>query len=227
MGLDLVRRAEFVPAKREEGSDWPPDAETMVGLKRLENIQMCVTDVLARGVPGDLAETGVWRGGSCIFMRAILRVYQDPIRRVWVCDSFEGLPPPNVKDYPQDEGDILHQWSGFLGVSVEAVQANFAKYGLLDERVRFLKGWFKDSLPTAPIDRLAILRLDGDMYESTMDALRALYPKLSVGGYLLIDDYQPSTQGCIQAVDDYRREMSITETIHRVDYSGVYRQRTR
>jgi len=226
IGLELVRRAEFVAAKREEGSDWPADAETMIGLKRLQNIQDCVTDVLKRGVPGDLAETGVWRGGACIFMRGILRAYGDDERSVWLCDSFQGLPRPNIKDYPQDAGDILYQWGGFLGVSLESVQANFAKYELLDERVRFVKGWFKDSLPSAPIERLAILRIDGDMYESTMDALRSLYPKLSEGGYLLVDDYQPSTKGCIQAVDDFRRTMGITDPIHRVDYSGIYWQRT-
>jgi predicted O-methyltransferase YrrM len=77
----------------------------------------------------------------------------------------------------------------FLAVSREDVERNFAKYGLLDDRVVFLQGWFKDTLPSAPIGKIALLRLDGDMYESTMDALQNLYPKLSPGGYCIIDDF--------------------------------------
>jgi O-methyltransferase len=76
-----------------------------------------------------------------------------------------------------------------LAVSLEQVKANFDRYGLLDDQVRFLKGWFRDTLPVAPIERLAVLRLDGDMYESPMDTLVNLYPKLSEGGYVIVDDY--------------------------------------
>ena len=87
------------------------------------------------------------------------------------------------------------------------MQANFRAYRVLDDKVKFLKGWFKDTLPGAPIRSLAILRLDGDYYESTMDALTNLYDKLSVGGYVIIDDYgEDSWTYCQKAVDDYRRD---------------------
>ena len=185
---------------------------------------MCVTDVLRRGVPGDLIETGVWRGGSVIFMRAILAAYGDAARKVWVADSFEGLPPPDPR-YAADAGDVFHGFE-VLAVSLEQVKANFARYSLLDERVQFLKGWFKDTLATAPIGPLAVARLDGDMYESTMDALRPLYPKLSVGGYLIVDDYG-TVPGCKQAVDEYRKEHGITEPIIDIDGWGVYWRRER
>jgi hypothetical protein len=213
----------FHPALRAEGRDWPPYAHTMVGLKRLDNVQFCVEDVLARGVPGDLMETGVWRGGAVIFMRAILAAHGVTDRRVWAADSFAGLPPPDVAKYPQDAGLTLNEFAQ-LAVGLEQVQNNFRAYGLLDDQVRFLKGWFRDTLPAAPVERLAVLRLDGDLYESTMDGLTHLYPKLVKGGYLIIDDYR-DIPACARAVTDYRRAHGITEEIESIDWSGVYWKR--
>ena len=214
----------FDESLRITGSDWPARAHTMIGLKRLQNLQFCVEDVIQQGVPGDLIETGVWRGGATIFMRAILKAYNVGNRNVWVADSFQGLPKPNPVDYPSDNGDNLHEHKE-LAVSLEEVKSNFAKYDLLDNQVKFLKGWFRETLPVAPIKKLAVIRLDGDMYESTMDGLTHLYPKLSIGGYLIVDDF-----GCIlacrQAVHDYRRAHNMTEEIREIDWTGVYWQRT-
>jgi predicted O-methyltransferase YrrM len=112
-----------------------------------------------------------------------------------------------------------------LAVSIDEVKSNFEKYGLLDEQVNFLPGWFRDTLPNAPFKQLALIRLDGDMYESTMDALTALYPKLSSGGYLIVDDYALS--GCKQAIHDYRSANNISEEIRRIEgYGAVYWQRS-
>jgi O-methyltransferase len=211
------------PEARAAGRDWPTQAETMVGVKRLDNLQMCVTEVLRQSVPGDLIETGVWRGGASIFMRGILKAYGETSRTVWVADSFAGLPPPDTAAHPEDAG--MHFWKfDYLAVPLLEVQANFARYRLLDDQVRFLPGWFKDTLPAAPIERLAVMRLDGDMYESTIDALGALYPKLSPGGYAIIDDYGP-LPACKSAVDDYRRQHAITEPIQDIDGMGVYWQK--
>ena len=174
----------------------------MIGMKRLANVRTCVEDVLAEGVPGDLIETGAWRGGTTIYMRAILKVHGITERVVWVADSFAGLPRPDAIRYPRDEGDRLHTFPQ-LAVTLERVRENFRRDGLLDDQVRFLEGWFRDTLPTAPIETLAILRLDGDLYESTMQALECLYDKLSVGGYVIIDDYG-NVAGCRQAVHDFR-----------------------
>lgn len=214
--LPLNRRA------RELGRDWPLEAETMIGLERLNNIRECVTDVVKRGVPGDLIETGVWRGGATIFMRGVLAAYGDTERTVWVADSFEGLPKPSGK-YAADDGDP-HWTYSVLAVSEEQVRANFERYGLLDDQVRFLKGFFQDTLADAPIEQLAVARLDGDMYESTIVALDALYPKLSIGGYLIVDDYG-AIAACRQAVDDYRRDHVIAEPLVEIDWTGVYWQR--
>ena len=92
----------FDLASRVEGRDWPDQAHTMIGLQRLDNLHFCVEDALARGVPGDLMETGVWRGGAAILMRAILKVNGVTDRLVWAADSFEGLPPPDPAKYPLD-----------------------------------------------------------------------------------------------------------------------------
>ncbi|HEX9396087.1 MAG TPA: TylF/MycF family methyltransferase [Burkholderiales bacterium] len=217
--------AAYDPDLRVEGRDWPSCAHTMVGLKRLENLQFCVEDVIAKDVPGDLIETGVWRGGSVILMRAILKAHGVTDRRVWAADSFEGLPAPDAAKYPLDAKLEFNRFKE-LAVSLEDVQDNFRIYSLLDEQVLFLKGWFRDTLPTAPIERLAVLRLDGDLYESTIDALESLYSKLQPGGYCIIDDYN-DISACRQAVTDYRERHGITEEIVKVDWTAVYWQRLR
>jgi O-methyltransferase len=201
---------------REEGRDVPATAETMIGLKRLDNVQYRVESVLRDEIPGDLIEAGVWRGGATIFMRAVLAAHQNTDRTVWVADSFQGLPAPDVARYPADEGSTLDR----LAVSAEEVRANFKKYHLLDEQVRFLEGWFADTLPTAPIDRLAVVRLDADMYGSTWEAITTLYPKLSPGGFLIVDDFP--LDGCRRAIEDYREREGITEPIEAVDWTGIY-----
>jgi O-methyltransferase len=220
MGLRLYCEANVDLTRREEGRDWPADAETMIGLKRMNNLHSCIQQVLREGVPGDFIETGAWRGGACIFMRAALEAYGDTGRQVWVADSFEGLPKPDGR-YEADKGDRHWKKSDILGVSLEQVKANFSRYGLLDDRVHFLKGWFKDTLPVAPIERLAILRLDGDMYASTMDSLTNLYSKLAVGGYVIIDDYG-EIPACRKAVEDFRASNQIETPVIPIDLSGVY-----
>lgn len=216
----------YQQSNRENGSDWPTVAHTMIGLCRLNNLQFCVEDILRNGIEGDLIETGVWRGGACIFMRAILKAFGNTKKRVFVADSFEGMPIPNPKLYPADSN--LEFWEKFtiLAVSLEQVQSNFQRYDLLDDQVVFLKGWFKNTLPNAPIEKIAVMRLDGDFYESTMDALVNLYPKLSIGGYVIIDDYYIPC--CGQAVHDFRNKYNITDQLHRTtDNVGAFWKRTK
>jgi O-methyltransferase len=206
---------------RSAGIDWPAYAETMIGLYRLTNLEHCIVTALERGVPGDLGETGVWRGGASIFMRAVLAAYGHSDRRVWAADSFQGLPKPDAASYPADSGDTLWTMSQ-LAIPLETVKANFAKYGLLDDQVHFLPGWFRDTLPEAPIDKLAVLRLDGDLYESTIVALRSLYHKVSRGGFVIIDDY--GLPPCKQAVDDFRAQEGIAEPMYPIDWTGMFWQ---
>jgi O-methyltransferase len=219
--LETVRRVKFDREMRSLGRDWPRHADTMIGLKRLENVRYCVETALNDGVPGDMVETGVWRGGGSIMMRAVLEAFGDPTRQVWCADSFEGLPPPDMERYPQDAGMNWHTFPE-LAISLEQVQANFQKYGLLDNRVKFLKGWFKDTLPQAPIEQIAVLRLDGDLYASTMDALTSLYHKVSPGGFVIVDDYGIPEDICRNAVNDFRESHGITDPIQDIDGFGVF-----
>ncbi len=205
---------------RENGLDWPSQAFTMIGVKRLNNLRILTESIIEDKVPGDLIETGVWRGGACILMRAVLYAHNITDRTVWVADSFAGLPPANAEQYPEDAGSEFHKYEE-LAVSLEEVKENFRFFDLLDEQTKFLKGWFKDTLPTANIGKLALLRLDGDMYESTMDALNALYPKLSPNGYIIIDDYHVVPE-CKAAVSDYCRTRGIEPKIVEIDGVGVY-----
>jgi O-methyltransferase len=216
----LYRRTQLDEAARREGRDWPAEAETMIGLVRLDQLQQAVATILAEDVPGDLLEAGVWRGGAAIFLRGALKAHGESSRTVWVADSFAGLPTPDGR-YREDDGGHLWRSNAVLAVSLEEVQGNFARYGLLDEQVRFLPGWFKDTLPAAPIRRLALLRLDGDLYSSTRDVLDNLYPRLSPGGFLIVDDYGALSE-CRRAVDDYRREEGIAAPLTWIDWSGVF-----
>lgn len=215
----------FDEGRRQLGLDRPSLAHSMIGRKRMENLRYCVGKILEQEVKGDLIETGVWRGGACILMRGILKAWGDSSRKVWVADSFAGLPAPNAAEYPADANDKHHK-AKELAISLEQVKSNFATYGLLDDQVQFLKGWFKDTLPSAPIERLSLIRLDGDMYESTMDGFRSLYHKLSVGGFLIVDDYH-AVAGCKAAVHDFLATLGSSEVVDilEIDGSGVFWQR--
>ena len=219
-GLKANGDGKFNANLREHGWDWPSVAFTMVGTKRLSNVRMVLESVLGEQVPGDFVETGVWRGGACIMARAVLMTYGVTDRRVIVCDSFEGLPPPNSEAYPSDAGSDFHTFPD-LAVSLEQVKANFSKYDLLDDQVVFLKGWFRDTMPMVPSEQIAVLRLDGDMYESTIDPLRQLYDRIPAGGFVIVDDYHvvPAAK---QAVHDFLDERRIPVNLREIDGVGVY-----
>jgi hypothetical protein len=159
------------------------DAVSMLPLARLDNIRNCIESILRDGIPGDLIETGVWRGGAAIFMRGVLKAYNASDRLVWVADSFEGLPAPDPDLFPLEakvqSGPVMQKAYHNFAVGLEEVKRNFAAYGLLDDQVKFLKGWFKDTLPAAPIGTLSLMRLDGDFYESTRDGLNSQGRRIS------------------------------------------------
>ncbi len=200
---------------REQGWDWPSKAPSMIGTLRMQNVRSECERVLADNVPGDFVETGVWRGGAAIMMRAVLSAYGVTDRRVFAADSFEGFPGQSEADTNFSVGGVSD-----FAVSLEAVKENFARYGLLDDQVVFLKGLFRDTLPTLPASRIAILRLDGDLYESTRDGLM-LYERLSPGGTLIADDYF-LFDGQRKAIDEFRDAQGITDPIVRIDHFGGY-----
>ncbi|UZF91287.1 TylF/MycF family methyltransferase [Bosea sp. NBC_00550] len=214
---------DYDPDKRQTGLDWPKTAHTMVGVERLKNLADLASRALESEIPGDFIETGVWRGGCCILMRSILGLYSDKQRRVFVADSFEGLPLPKPDVYKADIDDPHHTYAE-LAISLEEVKSNFSRYNLLDDQVVFVKGFFEDTLQKLTENTFALLRLDGDMYESTYCALEELYPQLSPGGYIIIDDFG-AIDGCRQAVEEYRRIHDITAPMTEVDWTGVWWQK--
>jgi hypothetical protein len=244
--LDLLKRSLTDTLREPEPNHDSPDrrslfvafthhyingpAITMLPLARIDNIRYCIEQVVRDGIPGDVIETGVWRGGACIYMRGCLKAMGVTDRIVWVADSFEGLPDPapeREKETKFHNSPSMQKSLRKLEAGLEEVQANFAAYELLDENVRFLKGWFKDTLPDAPIERLAVIRLDGDYYQSTMDALTALYDRLSPGGFVIVDDYgEDLWTDCRQAIEDFRTANAITDPLLRVDATCVYWRRS-
>ena len=200
---------------REQGWDWPSKAPSMIGALRMENVRRECERVIEENVPGDFVETGVWRGGAAIMMRAVLAAHGIADRRVFAADSFRGFPAQSAPDTNFTVGGVAD-----FAVPLEEVKGNFARYGLLDAQVVFLEGFFKDTLPAAPIERIAVLRLDGDLYESTRDGL-ALYQKLSPGGSLIADDYF-LFEGQRMAIDEFRSAHDIADPIMRIDHFGGY-----
>jgi O-methyltransferase len=174
--------------------------------------------VVADEIEGDLIEAGVWRGGASILMRATLDALGEAERPVWLADSFQGFPTPDSEAYPADSGLDLSPHE-FLSVPVDEVRSYFARLGL-DHDLRFVPGFFHDTMPTLRGGRWAIVRLDGDTYESTWVSLEALYPGLARGGYLIVDDYG-FVPACREAVEDYRRQNDISEEIVEVDWNCV------
>jgi O-methyltransferase len=218
--LQFTGDAQARREARRQGRDVPEFALTMVGRIRLDNLHACIAQALAEGVQGDFMEAGVWRGGAAILMRGILEAYSIRDRCVWLADSFEGLPPPDVLQYPADADNTLYLQTE-LAVPLAEVKKNFACFDLLDDQVKFIRGSFSETLSAAPVSALAVLRLDGDLYESTYVALRHLYDKVVTGGFIIVDDYN-CYASCRQAVTDFANEKGICLTPAEIDWTGVW-----
>ena len=216
-GFAVVKLQSFDQNAREYGEDWPMIGYSMIGKHRLANIQYCLETVHEANIPGDFVECGVWRGGASIFAKGVLNCLGDDDRKVWLYDSFEGMPVQR----DEDKSDPALADRSYLAVSLDQVRENFDRFGLLDNRVRFVKGWFSDTLLTAPIESISVLRLDGDFYSSTIDALNGLYDKVSPGGFIIVDDYN-SFKSCKQAITEFREERQIRTDIVSIDRIGVY-----
>lgn len=202
---------------KEEGLIDSKNAHTLIGLKRMGQLQTAIEILDKEGVQGDLLEAGILRGGACILMRAVLKALQNEQRSVWVADSFQGFPESELTAHGITNPEQFNRQAA----SLTEVKALFARYQLLDEQVRFLPGFFENSLPDAPIETLALLRLDSDFYASTACSLKHLYPKLVEGGFIIIDDYY-IFEGCRRAVREYRSAHQITTPLERIDAASVF-----
>lgn len=194
-----------------------PRAHTLASAKALSNLQELAVRAVEEKVQGDFLEVGAWRGGAAILLRAVLEALGDRHRQVWLADSFQGFPAPDPQVDVVDAvvAEYLQAIGGFTA-SLEEVRDNFKRYGLLDKRVRFLNGWFQQTLPEAPLGKLALVRFDGDFYEATRCALESLYDRISPGGFLIVDDYSPLF-GALRAVDEFRAARGIRAKLVKVD----------
>jgi hypothetical protein len=201
-----------------DGSDVPPQANalSMVGKRRLDNFAMCVATTVRENVPGDVIETGSWKGGAAFVAMKVLDILdQRQQRKVYVCDSFKGIPSP-PKDRQYNTEDHNANFPVFSEASSKRVLADAQRFGVSMDPSEVLEGYFNETLPalvaSQPAIRFSVIRLDGDTYFSTMDALRTLYSRLSPGGFVIVDDYI-DWAGCREAAEDFRRQQGIRDPI--------------
>jgi cephalosporin hydroxylase/predicted O-methyltransferase YrrM/glycosyltransferase involved in cell wall biosynthesis len=191
-----------------------PDAAfayTTIGRARLDNLQTCLDTIREHLVDGDLVECGTGRGGGAIFLRGYLEAHEMIGRKVWVADTFRGPEGP-----AGPAGDRPPSQQAHLNI----VRNGFDRFGLLDQRVRFLQGEPADTLPDAPIEKVALLRVDSPEQDRVQSTLECLYDKLTLGGFVVIDNYR--AEGCRKAVETFRADRGIGEPIERVDWSAAY-----
>ena len=197
---------------------------SMIGLKRLKNIRYLIEKINEEKISGDLIEAGIWKGGVIIYMRACL-LSLNMNNKVFGADSFAGLPEIDDQTYPEYKiyRQILKNGNDKgLIISQDEVIENLNKFGFHDDNTILLKGWFNETLTDGRINKISLLRIDGDMYKSTYEALNLLYDKVSKGGYVIIDDYGLQSQACKKAVDDFRKKNDISSEIINIDWSGIY-----
>jgi hypothetical protein len=193
--------------------DWPKNGETMTSLQNLLFLKDVCEDVHMKKIEGDIVETGLWRGGCLIYMKLCFNFFKD-FRIAHGFDSFIGCPTPDIqteKDKSIESSALQCRWNEHFTVSKQEVEQNFLKYGIKREEFNLIEGWFHETVPVAKIDHISILRLDGDCYSSTEIVLDNLYEKVSVGGYIIIDDFD--LECCALAVEDFRKRNEITTPI--------------
>jgi len=239
--------SEYMECMRpfRNGLKWPAYGTTMAGHRRLRNVRHLLLQANASGLKGSYAECGVWRGGMSIYAKAVLEVYHLQ-RQVYLCDSFQGLPKPRAGSLRSDETHYSTPAAAHVLSQGEAhVASNFRAHGVPFQNVTLVKGFFVDALPAMRAgllkrgETLSILRLDGDMYDSTIDILYNLYDLVDVGGYVVVDDFgwdfgtqagQRAGWGAKDALLDFRAVHGIEDRAHRmrdIDGSGAWFQKAR
>jgi O-methyltransferase len=231
-----IEISKSIPSDKVDSNGDFKNSYTMIGWDRLCNVHSSLDYIRENNIDGDVMETGVWKGGTCIFMAEYIKLYKMN-KNIYVADSFDGLPRPNMTDYEMGHQDIeLYNefynsfksghlddagTSNIFDISIENVKSNFKSFRLLDDNVFFIKGWFKDTMVNnKEITKLSLLRLDGDLYSSTMDVLNNMYYKVSDKGIIIIDDY--GLPRCKEAVINFREENNISNDIISIDTCGVY-----
>jgi O-methyltransferase len=202
---------------------------TMTSIERMYALYNAVLYVLHNNIKGDFVECGVWRGGSSMLVARMMSNRKITDRKIFLYDTFEGMSEPTSNDFDLEgnkasdmlaENEHNKSESVWCLADIADVRHNLSLTGFNQDSIIFVKGKVEDTLPdNLPGNKIALLRLDTDWYESTKHELEHLYPELSVNGALIIDDYG-HWEGCKKAVDEYFKENSIGILLHRVDYTG-------
>lgn len=200
---------------------------TMTGLERMYGLYKAVEYVARSQIPGSIVECGVWKGGSSMVAALSLLAFGDSSRDMYLYDTFEGMPAPGPDDIQYDNLSAAERaarqniadWSTIANAGVDEVAANLARTHYPASRLHYVKGMVEQTLPGTLPDRIALLRLDTDWYESTRHEMQHLFPRLSPGGVLLIDDYG-HWKGSKKAVDEYLAEHNIPLLLNRIDYTA-------
>ena len=235
------RNAQLTHSRRESLQRQLPDATpaqlgiiesvaslTMTSPERILGLCNAVDYLSQNEIQGDFVECGVWRGGSMAAAARTLLSNGDSNRALWLYDTFDGMSEPTDEDIDflgqsaevlldqQDRDDAKSIW---CYSPLEQVKSAMANTGYPSDKVRFVEGKVEDTLPVHVPERISLLRLDTDWYESTRCELEYLFPKLVPGGVLIVDDYG-HWEGCRRAVDEYFEENKIPMLLNRIDYTG-------
>ena len=209
---------------------------TMTSPERIWSLLRAVDYIVQQPIGGDFVECGVWRGGSVMAMTRRLAQLQDTDRTVWLYDTFEGMTPPSEFDVEVTSGasaqELLRRTAVGDGNNIwcvadlEDVKSNLLSTGYPESHLRFIKGDVAQTLARNTPERIALLRLDTDWYESTRTCLEVLYPRLAIGGVCILDDYG-HWDGARKAVDDYFLQHGFRPLMHPIDFSGRIFLKTR
>jgi hypothetical protein len=236
-----LNRIQPAPAGVRESTDSYPDFDeaahatvtavqgyTMTSPERIFALREAVRHVVAHGIPGSFVECGVWRGGSMMVVARTLLELGVTDRDLYLFDTFEGMPAPTVHDVDLDGVSAYDRWNSqrrnrFVPAEASAgldeVREAMDRVGYPVERIHYVQGLVEDTVPDRAPAQIAVLRLDTDYYESTRHELFELYPRLTHGGILIVDDYG-HFQGAKLAVNEFLSQCGEPVLLHRVDYAG-------
>ena len=201
---------------------------SMTSIERLYGLIKAIDYISACQIDGDIVECGVWKGGSMMAAAKRLLEKKTTNRHLWLYDTYEGMPAPTAMDYSKRSGDakqkfIDHskegsEYSDWCCSGIEEVIKNLKTVSYPENKLHFIKGKVEKTIPSEIPDRIALLRLDTDWYESTAHELKYLYPLLVTGGVIIIDDYG-HWEGCRKAVDEFMANLKSPPLLNRIDYT--------
>ena len=229
-GYDVVRFNERLGDLEPSVSETIREVRpyTLTSVPRLVALCDAVQYVVRNQIPGDIVECGVWKGGSMMAIARTLIQADDQSRHLYLFDTYEGMTPPSDKDISvqgESASDLLHNedkedpQSVWCAAPLDEVRRVMGGVGYESSKVHFIKGRVEETLPSMAPERISLLRLDTDWYESTRHEMEQLFPRLSKGGVLIIDDYG-HWQGARQAIDEYIKENKLQIFLHRIDETG-------